>query len=173
MCSLRTNIPLLNWVAAQVKPNMINKACRNLNSQEYEYFVPRRWETVKTGNGFRRVQKLLFPGYVFVRCDVKSEDIIRINSTLGLSRIIKATGCSPAIIPDGFIEELKFACRALEVLGHGMRKGDKVRLVNGPFVGMIGEVMNANDNGRLKILFELMTGLRELTLDKTWVEAVE
>ena len=50
--------------------------------------------------------------------------------------------------------------------------GDKVRLVDGPFVGVVGEVLSANSNGRLRILFELMAGTSKLTADSNSVAIV-
>ena len=98
------------WVAAQIKPNMFKKACRNIHNQGFEHFAPCRWETIKSNNNFRRVERLLFPGYIFVRCDIGSGHISKLNATTGLSRVVSGTGTDAGIIPDGFIEELMFAC---------------------------------------------------------------
>lgn len=162
----------LSWVVAQIKPNMLKKACQNLNNQGFEYFAPCRWETIKSNNNFRRVEKLLFPSYIFVRCDIGSGHISTLNATMGLSRVVRGTGKDAGIIPDGFIEELIFACGSGKITKANIKAGDMVRLVDGPFVGMAGEVLSADSNGRLRILFELMAGTSKLTADSNSVEIV-
>ena len=162
----------LSWVVAQTKPNMLKKACQNLQNQGFEYFAPRRWETIKSNNNFRRVEKLLFPGYIFVRCDIESGHISTLNSTMGLSRVVRGAGTDIGIIPDGFIEELMFACGSDTATKANIKTGDMVRLVDGPFVGVVGEVLSTDSNGRLRILFELMAVTSKLTADSNSVEIV-
>jgi len=160
----------LSWVAAQIKPNMLKKACRNLHDQGFEHFVPRLCEAVKSNNTYRREEKLLFPGYIFVRCDLGSGHISTLNATIGLSRVVKGTGTDAGIIPDGFIEALRFACEAGTTTKANIKSGDMVRLVDGPFVGVVGEVLSADSNGRLRILFKLMAVTSKLTADANFVE---
>ena len=163
----------LSWIAAQIKPNMLKKACRNLLDQGFEHFAPRRWETIKSNNNFRRVEKLLFPGYIFVRCDLGLGHISTLNATMGLSRVVRGTGTDAGVIPDGFIQELMFACEAGTTTKANIKSGDMVRLVDGPFVGVVGEVLSADSNGRLRILFELMAVTSKLTADTNSVEKVK
>lgn len=162
----------LNWVAAQIRPNMLKKACKNLENQAFEYFSPCRIETVKSGNRFRRVEKLLFPGYIFVRYDIHSRDISTLNATMGLSRLVRGLGNGPGIIPDSFVDALMVACDQWSLFKDKVSAGNQVRFVDGPFVGMVGEVISADVNGRLRILFDLIAGARTLTVDKNSVEIV-
>ena len=160
----------LSWVAAQLRPNMFAKACLHLENQSFEYFAPSRHETIKSGNGFRRVERLLFPGYIFVRCDVGSNDISALKATIGLSRVVRGLSDGPGIIPDGFIEELRRSIHTDLLSDPSLSEGDQIRLIAGPFVGMVGEVMGADSNGRLRILFEMMAGTRLLSVNRNNVE---
>jgi transcriptional antiterminator RfaH len=129
-------------------------------------------ETLKSGNRFQRVEKLLFPGYIFVRCDIHSQDIRTLNATMGLSRVVRGLGSGPGILPDAFVVSLMVAC------GHGgmfkdqVTAGQKVRIFDGPFVGLVGKVMSADANGRLRILIDLISGARTLSVDTNAVEIV-
>lgn len=160
----------LSWVAAQLRPNMLAKACSHLENQSFEYFAPSRQEIVKSGSGFRRVERLLFPGYIFVRCDVGSSDITALKATIGLSRVVRGISDGPGIIPDGFIEELRRTIHTDRLTDPSLREGDRIRLIAGPFVGMVGEIMSADSNGRLRILFEMMAGTRLLSVNRNSVE---
>lgn len=162
----------LNWVAAQIKSNMLKKACQNLQNQGFEHFAPSRWETKKSNNDFRRVEKLLFPGYVFVRCNIHLGQVSTLNSTIGLSRIVTGAGTDAGIIPDGFIEELMFACASGTNTKKNIKTGDTVRVVDGPFFGAVGEVLSTDSNGRLRILFELMARKSKLTTDANSLEII-
>lgn len=155
----------LDWVVAQLRPNMLSKACRHIENQNFEVFAPTRFETTKTSKKFRRTQKLLFPGYVFIRCDVNSNDVSALKATVGVSRVVRGIGGGPGVIPNLFIEELKRASRLGSSEAISLKNGDKVRLIDGPFVGMVGEIMSADTNGRLRVLFDLMSGVRP-----TWVK---
>ena len=107
-----------------------------------------------------------------MRCDINSGHISTLNATMGLSRLVRGTGKDAGIIPDGFIEELMFACKSSTTKKEYIKSGDMVRLVDGPFVGVVGEVLSADSSGRLRILFELMAVTSKLTADSNFVEIV-
>ena len=160
----------LSWVVAQLRPNMFFKACKHLENQNFEYFAPSRFETIKAGNGFKRIERMLFPGYIFARCDVDTKDVSALRATIGLSRVVRGMGDGPGKIPDGFIEELKRTSVLSAPTQALLKQGDKVRLIDGPFVGMVGEIMNADSNGRLRVLFDIMAGVRPMWVKSSSVE---
>ena len=79
----------LNWVVAQLKPNMLKKAELNLLRQSFEYYAPKELYTVRKGNLFKRVKKLLFPGYIFVKINILNRDLSTLGNTLGISKVLK------------------------------------------------------------------------------------
>ena len=162
----------LNWVAAQIRPNMLNKVCAHLTNQSFSYFAPSRMETIRSGNGFKQVSRLLFPGYVFVRCQLASGDVKSLNATYGISRIVRGLGDGPGIIPDGFIDALMQACdgQSQNSPSDIPEKGAHVRMIDGPFVGLAGEVLSADSNGRLRVLFEVMAGTHTLSVSANRIE---
>ena len=56
---------------------------------------------------FKKIHKLLFPGYIFVRINMNSKDIASINSTKGISRLIRRGDKKVGILPDDFIKNLR------------------------------------------------------------------
>lgn len=160
----------LSWVVAQLRPNMLLKACKHLENQNFEYFAPTRFETINAGNGFKRIERLLFPGYIFVRCDVDTKDLSALKATIGLSRVVRGMGDGPGIIPDGFMEELNRASDLSASTRALLKQGDMVRVIDGPFVGMVGEILNADSNGRLRVLFDVMAGVRPMVVKSSSVE---
>lgn len=167
-----SHLPIKNvsWVVVQLRPNMLVKACKHLENQNFEYFAPSRFETIKSSNGFKRIKRLLFPGYIFVHCNVDAKNISALKSTVGLSRLVRGMGDGPGIIPDSFIEELKVANGVKRSPEASLKRGNKVHIIDGPFVGLVGEIMNADSNGRLQVLFDIMAGVRPMWVESTSVE---
>lgn len=149
---------------------MLSKACKHLENQKFEYFAPIRSEIINAGNELKHKERLMFPGYIFVRCNFETKGLSALKSTIGLSRVVRGMGDGPGIIPDGFIEELRRVTELNASTKTLLKKGDKVRIINGPFVGIVGEIVNADSNGRLRILFNLMAGIRPMMVKSSIVE---
>ena len=151
----------LKWVAAQLKPNMLSKTEMNLYRQSIEFFAPKRSETIRKGKVFKKNKKLLFPGYIFVRLDPNSLDVRKVNSTIGISRLVQMNQKKIGIIPDSFVENLKILTQMSQNFSSDLFKpGKKVKWIDGPFSGMIGEILSLDENGRLRILFKILEGYR-------------
>ncbi len=97
----------LIWVVAQLKPNMVKKAELNLERQEFEYYSPKRKVTKRVGKIFKQSQKTLFPGYIFVRINPFSRDVVSVDSTYGISRLLRVDKKKIGTLPDSFINNLK------------------------------------------------------------------
>ena len=61
----------INWIVAQIKPNMLYKAIYNLEQQSFHSFAPQHLETIRSGKTFKNVKKLIFPGYIFIKTNLK------------------------------------------------------------------------------------------------------
>ena len=77
------------WAVAQLRPNMIRKVEANLKRQDFEYFSPKRQVVVRVGTIFKKVYKILFPGYIFVRINPFSKDVSSVDSTYGISKLLR------------------------------------------------------------------------------------
>ena len=151
----------LKWVAAQLRPNMLSKTEINLYRQSIEFFAPKRYETIRYGKIFKKIQKLLFPGYIFIRLDPNSLDVRKVNSTIGISRVVKMKHERLSFIPDAFVENLKILSTEHKFFSSDQVKpGRKIKWIDGPFSGMVGEILSLDENGRLRILFKVLQGYR-------------
>lgn len=163
----------LKWVAAQLKPNMLNKVENHLRNQCYDFFAPKRQETIRTTQIFKKIYRLLFPGYIFIRIDPNSKDVISLNSTFGISRLVRRGDGKVAILPDEFISNLmdlhnkNIICEKSD-----FKKGKKILWIDGPFSGKIGEILKLDQNGRLKILFQILEESRIITTNHSKVQLI-
>ena len=146
----------LIWAVAQLKPNMIYKAEENLKRQKFEFFSPKKFVTVRVGKIFKKVQKILFPGYIFVRINPFSKDVVSVDSTYGISRLLRVGNKKIGILPDDFINDLKLEKRDKIIEPKKIEKGSSVKIIDGPLQGYIGLVEKLDEQGRLKILFDIL-----------------
>lgn len=111
----------------------------------------------------------LFPSYIFVQLNSGPAPWRAIESTYGVRAIVKAGG-SPAPIPSGVVDALiamsdengLFSFRAQ------LKPGDAVRLMAGPFAGLVGTLESLDGQGRIVVLLSLLgraTRMRAMASD--------
>lgn len=156
----------VHWYVAALKPNATNIAKRNLKRQGFETFLPLQLETQRRGSKFVEVSRPLFPGYVFVRLGGHATDMRKVNSTLGVSRLVSFGGV-PATVPRGLIDELKKCCD-----GDGFFRscdkllpGDQVVLTSGPFAQFVATVEKLTPDRRAWVLLELLGGKTRILVE--------
>ena len=153
----------INWIVAQIKPNMLHKAIHNLERQSFHSFAPQHLETIRSGEKFKNVKKLIFPGYIFIKTNLKNNNFRSINSTIGISRLIKKSNGEPGIIPNNFIDELKKLTLNQSFLKKKMKAGTTVKLIKGPFNGYIGTILSLEKDNRIKVLFKVINDYHSLS----------
>lgn len=155
------------WFAVQCIARREKFAQLNLLNQNYTTYLPFFWKTVRHARRMQTVQQALFPGYLFIQLDLNRDRWRSVNGTFGVSRIIMS-GDRPAALPqavmDGFLQHTddKGAVR----LDDGLKVGEKVRVIGGPMTDFIGELLSLDDNGRVRVLLEIMSGKVVVTLDR-------
>lgn len=141
------------WYVVQTQARAERRAERNLAEQGYHVFMP---TMVKTTRHARRVQQVvtpLFPCYVFVALDLTCDRWYPINGTAGVTRLVTA-GSLPAQLPSGFVEGIIVAGAAERA--PDFQVDDRVRVIDGPFVELIGRVQKLDERGRVEMLLEIM-----------------
>ena len=92
------------WYAAQLKPNGFNKAKLNLIRQGFDCFMPMRNVTIRHARKLSAGTRPIFPGYIFIKFGLGNDDWRKINSTLGVNKLISFNKGVPAQIPELLIE---------------------------------------------------------------------
>ena len=148
----------LPWYVAQLKPNGFQKARQNLMRQGYACFMPMRETIIRKARSERCCLRPLFPGYLFIGFDPASTQWRAINNTLGVNRLICARADLPQAVPQGMMWEMFNRCREDDVLRPAvdLSVGDAVRVVSGPFAGVLAEVDQVSNQARVALLLDLM-----------------
>ncbi len=127
------------WFALYTKPRNEFKAALQLEAVNVNHYLPvitrfKQWSDRK-----KKITEPLLRGYIFIFADEK-ERYISLQQ-ISIVRCIFDNG-RPAVIPEWQIDNLKkFLNKETEVIVHsGIVPGAKVRILDGPFAGIIGVV---------------------------------
>ena len=162
------------WYLAQTQPRAEAKASLNLRRQGFEIYLPRYLKQRRHARRVEPVLAPLFPGYLFVAIDINAQRWLSIDSTFGVSRLVR-DGDRPAAVPLAIITALK--CRedakGLVVLDQRPRfsPGDKVRVLEGPFGDCYGLYDGMSAGERVAILLDLLGRKVRVVLHTDIIEA--
>ena len=98
-----------NWHILQYKTNSHFIAQKNLTRQNFETFLPLEEVTQHQFGKISNRLKPLFPGYMFINIDKKSLSWPKINSTIGVSKLL-ITNNKPKPIKINLVLELMHRC---------------------------------------------------------------
>ena len=145
------------WYVIQLKPNSHRLAERNLRRQEFETFLPMQKITRRKASRFISDLKPLFPGYMFVSVNSELAPWRRINSTIGVSRLVSFEG-KPRPLPLQLISGLMLRCDATGTLlpPKSLNAGDSVEMLSGPFANFVATVDTIDPEQRIWVLMDFM-----------------
>lgn len=147
------------WYVVLALPRQEDRALLNLERQGFQAFVPKREETRRIRQRFVTRTVPVFPRYLFVWLNLATASWYSINSTFGVSRIVRF-GLNPAPLPPGVAETLFASLDQNNVLQFEkpLKQGDRVRLIRGPFAKHLGVLQSLDDKGRVRLLLEMLGG---------------
>ena len=146
-----------NWYLIQFKRNSHRIAERNLNQQGFRTFLPLQDFTTRRRSKFLTRIKPLFPGYMFVRIKLDATPWHKINSTLGVSRLICYNGL-PTKVPTEVVSGLISRCDGFGRLlpPTEVQSGDPVEIQSGALANFIAKVETIDSNRRIWVLLDIM-----------------
>jgi transcription antitermination factor NusG len=162
------------WYVVMTQPNKEHFAAENLAAQGFRSFVPRQSVTYKHARRISTRLAPVFPQYMFVILDPDAQRWRAVNGTFGVRRLIN-DGDRPAPVRAGVVETLAASCDARGVLifrTAAFKAGDRIRLVSGPFAGLLGTLQSLDASGRVRLLLEIMSGRVTGTADPSDVVLV-
>lgn len=123
-----------------------------LEQKGTECYLPCRKEIRQWKDRKKQVETPLIRGYLFVRIDIRRYyDVLVVPGVISFVAFDK----KPAIIPDYQIDDIRiFLANAeteVEVSSEPISKGQMVRINNGPFCDVIGEVCELRGKKRIVV----------------------
>ena len=155
-----------NWYLLKTKPRQEIIAKQNLKNQGYGSFCP----IVKINN--RLV--VLFPGYLFVQLNEKTQNLSPINSTKGVSHFVKF-GLNFAKVPTSVIEFIKTNQHITTEKFKNLNKfkpGDMIQISDGAFKNCVAIFKCYKPDERVILLMNLLGREQSLSIKKELVIAL-
>jgi transcriptional antiterminator RfaH len=160
-----------DWFAVLVKPRFEFSVSELLRRKGYEEFVPAVKQRREWSDRLKTVECPLFPRYVF--CRFRFDQRVPILNTPGVVRIV-SFGSTPCSIPDYEIENLRTIQRASidpEVCEY-IPSGQKVRVEDGPLVGLEGVFVEAKSGCRVVISVHLLQRSAYVEIDRNCLRPI-
>lgn len=158
------------WFVVYARPKSEVKAQLNLNAQGFRTFLPQIEKTVRHARQLRRTRAPLFPRYLFAELDLKRDPWLSVRSTIGVASLFTTSEGQPIPVPRGIVEALlEQSDGALVRLDVGLRAGQRVRLLSGPFADFVGKIERLDSAGRIRVLLELMSTAVPIAVERAVV----
>lgn len=161
------------WVAVNTHPRKERIAIDNLARQEFRTYCPMINKQRGSGRRTMTVLRPLFPGYILVQVDLGFQRWRPLLSTIGVRRVIRC-GDRLSFIAGEFVEGLK----AREIDGaivkpeSPYRVGQEVKITVGAFDGLVAQILEMDERGRLVVLMDLLNQGVKVKIDAQGVTAI-
>ena len=149
--------------AVYTKPQKEDYAELNLRMRRIDTFFPKLF-LPKAAKRKKQVVAL-FPNYLFVRCEIVSEEYGSIVWCPGVKRLVSFNG-TPAIVDNSIMEFLmvQIGADGLIAARCNVEVGKQISITGGPFDGLVGIIKEPpTAKGRVKVLLQLLN--RETKVD--------
>ena len=151
-------VALSDWFVVKTHAGKEQLACDHLVRQGFEIFSPKLRSGRSARNGRKQtVLRPLFPGYVFISFDPSTVRWQAIDSTFGVSRLVRF-GDRPARLQDGLVDRLKeLSSDGYITFEDDLQPDDQVKILAGPFDEWIGQVVRLAEGDRVVVLLQMAT----------------
>jgi len=159
------------WACAQTEPQREAAAQHFLQLGGYTVYLPRLRVIRLRRRRKVTVTPALFPSYLFVQI---TNGWWSARWCPGVMRLLTA-GDAPMPVPDALIAEIRSRERGGLVelpRRDGLKAGDQVRILAGPFEGHFGLYAGMRPHERVLVLLALLGGQQRVELPKDSIEAV-
>ena len=163
---------MTQWYVVYTQANSEQLAVQHLARQGFQTLLP-TYKCLRSHARRREVvRRPLFPRYLFVALDPTEQRWRPILSTVGVSDLVRL-GSKPSPLPLGLAEEIteRAAVGEFDRLSplEGLRKGDDVEVLDGPFADMVGRFIGLTDNERVLVLLDFLGRQVKATLSRVAV----
>jgi transcription antitermination factor NusG len=155
------------WFVAQTLSHREQLAHFHIGTQGFRSFLPRFHKTIRHARTLREVIAPVFPGYIFVVLNPERDRWRSINGTFGVARLVSAHH-RPTPVPTGVVEALLASVDESGLLrfDRGLKPGQSVRVVAGPFAQVLGVLQRLDAKGRVQVLLNIMGRQSAVMMDQ-------
>jgi transcription elongation factor/antiterminator RfaH len=156
------------WFLVHTQPQSERKAKLHLGAQGFRTYLPEIQKTVRHARQLRTVRAPLFPRYMFLILDPGRDRWLSVRSTVGVSSLFTCED-RPVPVPNGVVEALIAHTNedGLALFDAGLRTGQTVRILSGPFYDFVGTLERLDGAGRVRVLLTMMGTAVPVTLHRS------
>jgi len=163
-----------NWYAVHTRSRHEERVADRLERKRFDIFLPRLNCWSKRKDRRKRIRVPMFPGYLFIHCDMTNDCWLDIVKTDGVAGIVGYER-QPAVIPPDQIKSLSIVdVSNIEAEPYPLlRQGDRVMVVRGPLAGAVGILIDKREHGHsIVINVEAIGQAVTVHIDGSMVERV-
>jgi len=161
------------WYVIKTLSRSEKKTISRLELINYECFLPlvktiKQWSDRK-----KKVEEPLIPGVVFVYCF--ENELSTLYNIPSIHSILKFLN-KPAIVKDQEIQNLKILTnQSIDLINkeNVFYFGDIVKIIKGPFTGLIGSCLKDERNYKLFIQIESLNHSFSINISKSFVKSID
>jgi transcription antitermination factor NusG len=147
-----------HWYAARVKYQTEKKIKNWLEEKGTEHFIPFRTIMIEYKGKKKKKEKPLVPCIIFVYTTYHTALSLPVESGYSITYIRNLDTKKLQIVPDKQMQDFMFLLnlseKTFKIGNANLRKGDKVRVVRGPFTGIEGELIRIKGHKRVVVRLE-------------------
>lgn len=141
------------------------------DSEVFQVVIPTEDEVEVRSGRRRTVTKKILPGYVLIQMKLSDHSWDVVRHTPGVTGFVGGGGKPTPLEEDEIDEILKQMEAKAPKVKFGFRKGQSVRVSDGPFIDFVGLVDEINmEKGKLKVLLSLFGQETPVELDFLQIE---
>lgn len=151
------------WYVLHVRTGCEPDVKRELIRQGYDAAVPVEAKQERRGGQWTMRERLLIPGYVFVRAELTDTDYYIIRDIPGVIRFLTADG-RPAILADNEAAYIQWLANGGETLQASdiYAAGTSVTVASGPLMGREGSIISISRRTRRATVEISFAGHRQI-----------
>jgi transcriptional antiterminator NusG len=162
------------WYAVWTRSHCEQLVTDQLASHGFTVFLPRVTAWTRTARGRAKVDRVLFPGYLFVHEVMDKRALARVLQSRGVVRVLGQSWDQLAAVPDEEMQAVqRMVAPQVGAFAHPVpHTGDRVRIVAGPLQGLEGQFIRAQETrGVFVVSVTLLHRSVAVALDADQVEA--
>ena len=166
-----------HWYVARTRTNQEYIIKAKLEALGVEHFLPEGFRTRETATGRERVRVPLIRGMIFIRTDKSTSFSLLNDHFLRMSYVKDIEGRHSLVVPDNqmaaFMRVVEVAATGIEVLNQDLRRGDRVRVIEGPLAGLEGELSRSRGHKRVVIRLEGVASIATSYIPGAFLEKIQ
>ena len=164
------------WFAARTRKDQELTTRDALEKIGVEYFLPTQFVIRQLKYRRRRVEVPVIRNLIFVHATKEFACAIANEYGVRLFYMRDFDTKSMLIVPDkqmkDFMFLLDFSDEVIEIVNKELRRGDKVRVIKGPFVGLEGELVRVKGHKRVVVRLEGVVSIATSYIPGSYLEKI-